>query len=45
VTKRSWSGAGAAGAEACILRVVRGWRLPASGTAPATYSFPFNFSR
>jgi len=45
VTKRSWSGAGAASAEACILRVVRGWRLPASGTGPASYSFPFNFSR
>ena len=45
VTKRSWSGPGAAEAEACILRVVRGWRPPASGTTPSTYSFPFNFSR
>ena len=45
VTKRTWSGAGAAGAEACILRVIRGWQLPATGTAATTYSFPFNFSR
>ena len=45
VTRRTWSGAGAAGAEACILRVVRAWRLPGSGTGSATYSFPFNFSR
>jgi hypothetical protein len=45
VTKRSWGGPGAAEAEACILRAVRGWRLPASGRAASTYSFPFNFSR
>lgn len=45
VTKRSWSGPGAAESEACILGAVRGWRLPASGRAQSTYSFPFNFSR
>jgi hypothetical protein len=45
VTRRTWSGAGAAEAEACILRAIRGWRLPASGGVAATYSFPFNFSR
>ena len=45
VTKRSWSGPGAAETEACIVRVVRGWRLPASGSTAGTYSFPFNFSR
>jgi len=45
VAKRSWSGPGAAEAESCILRAVRGWRFPASGAAAATYTFPFNFSR
>ena len=45
VTKRTWSGAGAAESEACILRAVRGWRLPASDRAQRTYAFPFNFSR
>lgn len=44
VAKRSWSGAGAAESEACILRAVRGWRLPSS-TSAGNYSFPFNFSR
>jgi hypothetical protein len=45
VTKRTWSGAGAAESEACILRSIRGWRLPATGASSSTYSFPFNFSR
>jgi hypothetical protein len=45
VTKRTWSGPGAAESEACILRAVRGWRLPASDRAQSSYSFPFNFSR
>jgi hypothetical protein len=45
VTKRSWSGAGAAESEACIVRAIRGWRLPASGGGSSTYAFPFNFSR
>ena len=45
VTKRSWSGAGAAESEACILRAIQGWRLPASERAQSTYSFPFNFSK
>ena len=45
VTKRTWSGPGAAEAEACILRAIRGWRLPSSGAAPTTFDLPFNFSR
>ena len=45
VTKRSWSGPGAVESEACILRAIRGWRLPASAAGAGTYSLPFNFSR
>ena len=45
VTKRTWSGPGAAEAEACILRAIRGWRLPTAGAAPTTFNLPFNFSR
>jgi len=45
VTKRTWSGPGAAESEACILRAIQGWRLPASERAQSTYSFPFNFSK
>jgi hypothetical protein len=45
VSRRSWSGGGVAEAEACILNMVRSWRLPASTGGAATYSFPFSFTR
>ena len=45
VTDRTWSGRGAAEAEACMLRMIRGWRLGGSERAPGTYSFPFSFTR
>ena len=41
VVRRSWSGAGTAESEACIVKAIRGWQLPAGGS----YTFPFNFSR
>ena len=44
ITRRTWSGAGAAEAEACILRAVRAWRLPASHGS-GTFSFPVSFTR
>jgi hypothetical protein len=45
IARRSWSGPGSTESEGCILRAIRGWRLPSSGGTEATYSFPFNFSR
>jgi len=45
VSRRSWSGAGVAEAESCILNTLRGWRLPASTGGAAIYSFPFSFTR
>jgi hypothetical protein len=45
VRRRSWSGAGADAAEACIRATVRGWSLPASPETSGTYIFPFHFSR
>ena len=44
VTRRSWSGSGAAEAEACMLRTIRAWHL-GSAVRPGTYSFPFSFTR
>lgn len=44
ITARSWSGDGARAAETCILQKVRGWSLPARGTA-GTYDFSFSFTR
>ena len=35
----------AAESEACILRAIRGWRLPASDRGAGTYSFPFSFTK
>ena len=43
VIRRTWTGAEAAAAEACMLRTVRTWRLKGSGAG--TYSFPFSFTR
>lgn len=45
VTRRSWSGAAAAATESCILRAVRGWRLPPTDRGAGTYTFPFSFTR
>lgn len=44
IVRRSWSGPGAAEAEACLLRVARGWRLP-SGQEGASVTFPISFTR
>lgn len=44
ITRRTWSGPGAAEAESCILRAVRAWRLPPSRGA-GTFSFPVSFTR
>jgi hypothetical protein len=43
IANRSWGGAGASDAEACIRNRIRSWRFP-SGT-PGTYGFSFNFTR
>jgi hypothetical protein len=45
VSRRTWSGAGSAEAEACILQRVRGWRFPPSKTGNGTFEFSFNFSK
>jgi hypothetical protein len=45
VTNRTWSGAGAAETERCIMEKVRGWRFPASEAGGGTYSFSFSFTR
>jgi hypothetical protein len=46
VATRSWSGAGVAEAEACVLSRVKGWAFPASSKAGAeTYSFSFIFNK
>jgi hypothetical protein len=44
IVRRSWSGPGAVEAEACLLRVARGWRLP-SGQEGASVTFPISFTR
>jgi len=44
IVRRSWSGPAAAAAEACLLRVARGWRLP-GGDAGATVTLPISFTR
>ena len=44
IVKRTWSGAGAPETEGCLLRVVKGWRLP-SGSAGATVTLPISFTR
>ena len=45
VTRRTWSGRGAAEAEACMLRAISAWRLAGPGRGSGTYSFPFSFTR
>lgn len=45
VTSRTWAGAGASAAEACILERIRGWTFPASDRGGGTYSFSFVFSK
>ena len=44
IVKRTWSGSGAAETEGCLLRVVRGGRLP-SGSDGATITLPISFTR
>lgn len=45
VARRSWAGKGAAEAEACMLRTIRGWRLSGVERSAGTYTFPFSFTR
>lgn len=45
VARRSWTGKGAAEAEACMLRTIRGWRLSGVERSAGTYTFPFSFTR
>ncbi|HKN68856.1 MAG TPA: AgmX/PglI C-terminal domain-containing protein [Gemmatimonadaceae bacterium] len=44
IVRRTWSGAGAAETESCLLRVVKSWRLP-SGSDGATITLPISFTR
>lgn len=44
IVRRTWSGSGAAETEGCLLRVVRGWRLP-SGNEGAAITLPISFTR
>ncbi len=46
VATRSWSGAGVAETESCVLSRVKGWSFPASSkSGPETYSFSFIFNK
>jgi hypothetical protein len=45
VTSRTWSGAGASDAEACIISRIRSWRFPTSTAGEGTYAFPFVFTK
>ncbi|MEO6210213.1 MAG: AgmX/PglI C-terminal domain-containing protein [Gemmatimonadaceae bacterium] len=45
ITKRTWSGPGAAEAESCIKQRISGWKFPSSDHGGGTYSFSFSFSR
>jgi hypothetical protein len=44
IARRTWSGAGAAETEGCVLRIVRGWTIP-SGSEGATITLPISFTR
>ena len=44
IVRRTWSGAGAAETEGCLLRVVRSWHLP-SGSEGASITLPISFTR
>jgi hypothetical protein len=45
ITKRTWSGPGAAESESCIKQRISGWKFPSSEHGGGTYSFSFSFSR
>ncbi|MEP7067523.1 MAG: AgmX/PglI C-terminal domain-containing protein [Gemmatimonadota bacterium] len=45
ITKKTWSGRGAAEAESCIKQRISGWKFPSSEHGGGTYSFSFSFSR
>jgi len=46
ITERTWSGAGVAETEGCILQRIRGWGFPASNAqGNETYSFSFVFNK
>jgi len=45
ITKRTWSGPGAAESESCIKQRISGWKFPSSEQGGGTYSFSFSFSR
>ncbi len=46
VSNRTWSGAGTAETEACILQRVRGWSFPPSAkTGSESYNFSFVFNK
>jgi hypothetical protein len=45
ITRRTWSGAGAAEAESCIKQRISGWKFPSSDKGGGTYAFSFSFSR
>ena len=45
VTNRTWSGAGAAETERCIINKVRTWHFPPSEAGDGTFSFSFSFTR
>jgi hypothetical protein len=44
IVRRTWSGPGAAEGEACLVRIARGWRVPA-GHDGATLTLPISFTR
>jgi hypothetical protein len=44
IVRRTWSGPGAAEAEACLLTLARGWRIP-SAAEGATVTLPISFTR
>lgn len=44
IVRRSWSGPGAAATEACLLDMVRGWRMPFAGEG-STVTIPISFTR
>lgn len=45
VSRRTWSGPGAAPAESCILEKARAWQFPSASSGAGTFEFSFNFSR
>jgi hypothetical protein len=45
VSRRTWSGPGAAPAEGCIVQKARAWRFPVSSAGGGTFEFSFNFSK